>query len=330
MTSAALAGWFAENDIPLEGEPELALIAGGHSNLTYRVNDTYVLRRPPRGHVLPSAHDVGREHRVIRALEPTAVPVPHSFGLCGDATVLGAPFYVMDLVPGTVVAGHDDGAAYPADARGPACRDLVGVLAAIHDVDVDAAGLGELGRRADYSARQLRRWKRQFHAASTRELPLVDEVHDRLVSAIPPQRRTGLVHGDYRPGNVLLAADGRVNAVLDWELATLGDTMADLGWLTATWREPGEEELIESPAANPGFWSRADLIAEYHRATRYDVSDIAWYQAFALWKLACIAEGVYARYRAGVMGVDGVDVEAQGTRVERLAEAAAAALTTLD
>ncbi|GAA0235079.1 phosphotransferase family protein [Cryptosporangium japonicum] len=324
-----LAGWFAEHGIPLDAEPELTLIAGGHSNLTYRVNDRYVLRRPPRGHVLPSAHDVGREHRVIRALEPTPVPVPHSFGLCEDTAVLGAPFYVMDLVPGTVVAGRDDGAAYPADARGPACRDLVGVLAAVHDVDVDAVGLGELGRRAEYGARQLRRWRRQFHAAA-RELPLVDEVHDRLAAAIPPQRRTGLVHGDYRPGNVLLAADGHVTAVLDWELATLGDTMADLGWLTATWCEPGEEELIESPAANPGFVRRDELIAEYHHRTGSDVSDIGWYQAFALWKLACIAEGVHARYKAGVMGADGVDVEAQGTRVNRLAEAAAAALTTLD
>ncbi|MFG1922934.1 phosphotransferase family protein [Cryptosporangium sp. NPDC048952] len=327
--TTALTAWFDEQGIPLDREPELTLIAGGRSNLTYRVNDTYVLRRPPMSNVLQSAHDVGREHRIISALEPTAVPVPHSYGLCDDPAVLGAPFYVMNLVPGTVVAGTDDGARYPEASRADACRDLVRVQAAIHAVDVDAVGLGELGRKADYSARQLRRWQRQFHASLSRDLPLVDEVHDRLVATIPPQRYTGLVHGDYRPGNVLLGDDGRVTAVLDWELATLGDTMADLGWMTAFWLEPGESELLESPTSNPGYWSRDEVIAEYQRSTGRDVSDIGWYQAFAMWRLACIGEGIYARYSSGAMGEGDVDLRAQAQLVERLADAASAALDRL-
>jgi aminoglycoside phosphotransferase (APT) family kinase protein len=325
-TTMQLAAWFAEKGIPLTGDPVLSLIAGGHSNLTYRVTDDggqeYVLRRPPLGHVLQSAHDVGREHRIISALEPTSVPVAHSYGYCDDVDIIGAPFYVMNFVPGTVVASHEDGAEYPPAARPAACAALVKVLASIHTADVDEIGLGELGRKADYAARQLKRWQRQFHASATRELPLVDEVHDRLAAAVPPQRCTGLVHGDYRPGNLLLSPEGRVNAVLDWELATLGDTLADLGYLTATWREPGGPELLQSPTDQDGYWTRTELIDEYEKLTGRDVSDIGWYQAFGLWRLTCIGEGVYARYRAGVMGNDNVDIEAQGERVIHLAEAA--------
>jgi aminoglycoside phosphotransferase (APT) family kinase protein len=325
-----LAAWLARNGIVLVGVPRLTLIAGGRSNLTYRVEDDtggrYVLRRPPIGHVLQSAHDVGREHRIISALVKTGVPVPTPYGFCADETVLGAPFYVMDLVPGTVVASHDDGARYPLDSRRQASLGLLDVLRTIHLVDVDDVGLGTLGRRESYCQRQLRRWRRQFHATSSRELPIIDELHDQLAKAIPPQRFTGLVHGDYRPGNVLLSAGGRVNAVLDWELATLGDTLADLGWMAATWRQPGEEEVLESPTAHAGFPSRDELIELYQTKTGRDVSDIGWYQAFALWRLACISEGIFARYSRGVMGDDGYDFEAAGRHVLRLAEAARQAL----
>jgi aminoglycoside phosphotransferase (APT) family kinase protein len=332
--SERLAAWFASAGIPLEGNPQFTLIAGGRSNLTYRVSDPagheYVLRRPPRGHVLQSAHDVGREHRIVTALGPTDVPVPISYGLCTDETVLGAPFYVMNLVPGTVLAGDADGAAYPEAARRAASGDLVDVLARIHQVDVDEVGLGELGRKEGYCERQLRRWMRQLHAPGNRELPIVDEIHGRLAASLPPQRYTGLVHGDFRPGNTLLSDDGRVNAVLDWELATLGDTVADLGWLLATWRHPGEVEIFESPTGHAGWLRREQLAERYARATGRDVSDIGWYIAFALWRLTCIGEGIYTRYRSGVMGDDGFDVEAQGRLVLDLAEASLRALDSVE
>ncbi|MDQ7909073.1 phosphotransferase family protein [Phytohabitans sp. ZYX-F-186] len=331
--TAHLAAWFAGNGIALDGPPRLTLIAGGRSNLTYRVadgtGDRYVLRRPPTGGVLQSAHDVGREYRIITGLATTDVPVPVAHGLCTDETVLGAPFYVMSLVPGTVLAGDEDGAGYPLRARRGASADLVRVLTAIQRVDVDAVGLGDLGRRDSYGARQLRRWLRQFHLTTRRRLPLVEELHDQLERTIPPQRFTGLVHGDFRPGNVLLSPDGHINAVLDWELATLGDTLADLGWLVATWRQPGEAELLESPTAHPGFASREELVAAYQAGTGRDVSDLPWYQAFALWRLACIFEGIFVRYSTGVMGDDGVDPAAEGERVVRLAEAAREAFARL-
>lgn len=333
VDASQLARWFDANGIDLTEPVRLTLIAGGRSNLTYQADDaagrSYVLRRPPMGNVLPSAHDVAREHRIISALDGSGVPVPHSYGLCTDPSVFGAPFYVMNLVPGVVVAVDSEGSEYPVESRTLASIDLVDIMARIHLLDVDEVGLGALGRKEDYGQRQLRRWHRQFHESSDRDLPLVDEVHRRLSSAIPPQKFTGLVHGDLRPGNVLLSPDGRVNAVLDWELATLGDTLADLGWLVATWRMPGEPELLESPTAHPGWLSRAELINRYSERTGHDVSDIGWYRAFALWRLTCIGEGIYSRYRAGVMGNDGFDIEAQALLVVRLAEAAHAALADL-
>ncbi|HUZ25936.1 MAG TPA: phosphotransferase family protein [Streptosporangiaceae bacterium] len=329
-----LAEWFSQQDIPLDGVPRLELIKGGRSNLTYRVVDDeggrYVLRRPPRGHVLESAHDVAREHRVITALAGSRVPVPKSFGLCTDLRVLGAPFYVMNLVPGSVITNDADGATFPLPARTRASRGLMDALAEIHLIDVAAVGLGTLGRKQDYCQRQLRRWQRQFHASTRRDLPLVDKLHDRLVASVPPQRFTGLVHGDYRPGNTLLGDDGSLQAVLDWELATLGDTLADLGWMLGTWREPGEEELFESPTGHEGWLSRQQLLDHYQRRTGRDVSDVGWYIVFALWRLACISEGIYTRYRLGVMGDDGFNVEAQGSLVVRLAEAARDSLDLLN
>jgi len=333
VDSARLGGWFRARGLELHGPVRLELIAGGRSNLTYRVRDDagcrYVLRRPPKGHVLESAHDVGREHRVISALATTPVPVPTSYGLCTDTAIVGAPFYVMNLVPGAVVASDKDGADYPLDARRAASVSLVDVLAEIHRVDVDAVGLGTLGRKESYCERQLRRWQRQFRSSAQRDVPLIDEVHDRLALSVPPQRFTGLVHGDYRPGNTLLSNSGSVQAVLDWELATLGDTLADLGWLASTWREPNERELLESPTGHEGWFSRAEVVERYQLSTGRDVSDIGWYTAFALWRRACIGEGIYARYRGGAMGDDGFDVEAQGRLVIRLAETAKDALESV-
>nr|BFE55608.1 phosphotransferase family protein [Dactylosporangium thailandense] len=322
--------WISGHGIPLDGPARATLIAGGRSNLTYRIEDTagraYVLRRPPTRSAQPRAHDVEREYSVLSCLQGSAVPVPELFGLCSDPSVLGAPFYVMEYVDGVVLTNDDDGAAYPVGSRAAATTSLVDALAAIHELDVDAVGLGQLGRREDYLPRQLARWHRQFHAVSERSLPVIDEVWTRLGATTPPQRYTGLVHGDFRFGNLLVGEDGRARAVLDWELCALGDTLADLGWLTALWREPGEPEVSPSPTGHPGYPTRDSVIDQYGARTGRDVSDIGWYQAFALWRLACIGEGIYARYRDGAMGDTEFDVAAQRDHVVDLAEAAARAL----
>ena len=329
---ALLTRWFADRRISADGPLSLTLIAGGRSNLTYVVRDAagrkYVLRRPPYGSLLPRAHDMEREFTVISALAGTAVPVPGAVALCTDAAVLGAPFYVMDLMPGVVLSDDADGSSFPREVRRPATESLVDVLVALHAIDADAVGLGRLGRRANYLERQLNRWRRQFTEAGGRPLPQVGTIHARLSRSVPPQQASGIVHGDYRFGNVLLGPDGGVTAVLDWELATLGDPLADLGWLAANWREPGAEPLLESPTAHSGWPSRADVVDRYARQTGLDVSCIGWYVAFSHWKLASIMEGVYVRYRRQVMGDDGTDIAAQGELVLRLLTAAEQALDT--
>jgi len=288
-----------------------------------------VLRRPPLGNVLQSAHDMGREHRMIRALEPTPVPVPAPLAFCEDAEVTGAPFYVMSFVDGVVLEGADDAERHlDAPARARAGRSLVDVLADLHQIDPDAVGIGDLGRKDGYVDRQLRRWQAQFEKSRTREIRAMDEAHRLLASRVPPQRRTGIVHGDYRLGNCLVGPDGALRAVLDWELCTLGEPLADLGWVLAWWAEPGEspEHLGRSvPSTAPGFADRATLVERYAERTGADVADVDFYVALAYWKLACIGEGVFARYSAGVMGdVPADDMKAYADRVSALAERALA------
>jgi aminoglycoside phosphotransferase (APT) family kinase protein len=245
--------WFEEH-IPGATAPlDFRLIAGGHSNLTFGVTDAaghdYVLRRPPLGHVLATAHDMGREHRIISALGPTDVPVPPALGLCTDEAVNGAPFYVMGFVDGHVI--RDVGAATTVldeAGRRAAGESIVDVLARIPDVDVDAVGLGDLGKRDGYIARQLKRWYSQFQASNEltkRPVPLVHEIHDRLAASIPEQQGTAIVHGDYRLDNCMVGDDGRVVAVLDWEICTLGDPLADVGLLQVYWTEAGELPVPE-------------------------------------------------------------------------------------
>jgi aminoglycoside phosphotransferase (APT) family kinase protein len=308
-----------------------ALIAGGHSNLTYRVTDAtgrkLVLRRPPLGAVLATAHDMGREHRIIAALAGTGVPVPPALGLCSDPAVNDAPFYVMDFVEGVVL---DVGSTVESHFREAERRGLgqhvIEVLARLHEVDVDAVGLGDLGRREGYVPRQLKRWRTQWEQSKTRELPAMEEVYEALQSGIPPQAGACVVHGDYRLGNMLTSREARIAAVLDWELCTLGDPLADLGYLMNNWAEPGESGpesrgAALAPTSVGGFPTRAEMLADYTARTGRDVSRIDYYRAFSYWRLAAIVEGVLARYLKGVMG-NAANTDAFRAQVDALAGAA--------
>lgn len=321
IDAAAVTAWFAEH-VPAARAPlSFALIAGGHSNLTFSVTDAagtrWVLRRPPLGQVLATAHDMGREHRIISALGPTDVPVPPTVGLCTDETVNGAPFYVMEFVDGRVIRSHAEAEALTPTQRRRAGDSIVEVLAAIHSVDVDAVGLGDLGRKEDYVARQLKRWYTQFQGSDDQVpgglgLPEVHQVHDHLAARIPDQGPATIVHGDYRLDNCMLGDDGSIVAVLDWEICTLGDPLADVGLLWVYWSDPDEDAVMPqaSPTALEGFPRKQELIDRYAAASGRDLSELSYYVAFGYWKLTCIIAGVYARYAGGAMGSVGEDTVA--------------------
>jgi len=336
----AVTAWFRAHVGDVEPPLRFTLVAGGRSNLTYRVDGAsggaVALRRPPVSHVLPTAHDMGREHRILAALAPTAVPVPTPLGLCEDPAVTGAPFYVMTFVEGLVL--RDAGSGGPllpaAAARRAAGLGLVDTLAALHALDPDAVGLGDLAKREGYVDRQLRRWGRQFAQSATVGVAapgLVERVGADLAARIPPQRRTSVVHGDFRIDNAVLRPDGTVAAVLDWELCTLGDPMADLGTFLDYWGLPadGEPVLGRVPAsALDGFPERDDLTHRYSATSGADVSDVGYFMAFGYWRLACILQGVYARYLGGAGAGDPDSVEHFPATVARLARLAATTLGT--
>ncbi|MGH9292973.1 MAG: phosphotransferase family protein [Acidimicrobiales bacterium] len=331
IDEGATSRWLAEN-VGLLQPVSFELIAGGRSNLTYKVTDaggtSVVLRRPPTAHVLPTAHDMGREHRVVTALGPTAVPVPRTLGYCTDAAVTGAPFYVMEHVTGCVV--RDASSAMEAldeDGRGRASRSLVDVLVGLHAVDFEAVGLGDLGPHYGYISRQLERWHGQFDHSQIEgcaRVDAVDRVYERLVSNLAAGSETTIVHGDYRLDNTILTEGGEVAAVLDWEICTLGDPLADLGTLMVYWAEPGDEmtALGAAPTTAPGFWSRRQLCDRYEAATGRDLSGIDYYTAFAYWRVACILQGVLRRYLGGAAGGDRTGVEHFATQIGVLATAA--------
>ncbi len=283
-------------------------ISRGASNLTFVVTDATgrrtVLRRPPTGHVLASAHDMGREHRVISALNPTPVPVPPALGLCTDPAVNGADFYVMGHVDGSVVFDRSDAMAVDLSLRPVMAESLVDTLADLHSLDPDEVGLGDLGRRDGYCSRQLRRWQRQVDEGSDRDLPMLRMLHDRLAASIPTQQGTGIVHGDYRLDNCIMAADGSVAAVLDWELCTLGDVLIDIAGLVSWWGDTtaAKGRLADMPTSVAGFGTADDVLARYAQRSRRDLSSLDWYVALQFWRLACIIEGVRVRHSAGAMG----------------------------
>jgi aminoglycoside phosphotransferase (APT) family kinase protein len=324
-----LTGWFEARARGVAPPLVFERIAGGRSNLTFAVSDAvgrrWVLRRPPPGPLLPSAHDMAREHRVIAALGATPVPVPPVVGLCDDEAVNGCPFYVMGFVDGVVLRDDETAALVGEDTRRAAAESLVDVLAALHDLDPDAVGLGDLGRRDGYVERLLRRWSKQWASSATRELPVVEEVAERLGRRIPAAGPARIVHGDYGFHNVLVSAEtGAVQAVLDWEICTLGDPLADLGWVLVTWTEPGDTFAAIPNAATvlPGFPVRTELVERYAARSGRDVSDIDYYVALALWKFAVVIEGVYARHASGAYGDADDSWRRWDALVPRIAEAA--------
>ncbi|MDX2381967.1 MAG: phosphotransferase family protein [Acidimicrobiia bacterium] len=336
IRAAEVTQWLESNIDGARGPFRFEVIAGGHSNLTFKVTSAdgehYVLRRPPLGHVLASAHDMGREHRIIAALAGSAVPVAPVKGFCDDPAVNEVPFYVMGFVDGFVLRDIDSAErSLTIASREAASRSMIDTMVAIHAVDIDAVGLGDLGRHEGYIARQLRRWYGQWNQGKTRELPAVDRVHDALLERIPEQGPATIVHGDYRLDNCMVAGDGRVVAVLDWEICTLGDPLADLGLLHVYWTGPADPESswVGGATTAEGFWNRDRLTARYAERSGRDISQLDFYIAFAFWKLACIIEGVYSRYLGGALGQRDaaelepfkVQVEDAAARAERFVEA---------
>jgi aminoglycoside phosphotransferase (APT) family kinase protein len=334
IDEAGVEAWLVEQVDGLRPPFSYHQITGGHSNLPFEVTDAggrrLILRRPPTGPLLPTAHDMAREHRIIAAVGPAGIPAPAALGYCPDPAVTGAPFYVMDFVDGVVLRSPEDVEnAFPRDRRPAIGEDLVEVLARLHAVDPDAVGLGDLSRREGYIARQLKRWYAQYQATRDTQggpdVADIDAVHAALIEDIPEQGRATIVHGDYRLDNTMISADGTVAAVLDWELCTLGDPLADLGQLMVYWTEPGETSPLEhSPTTASGFPSRADLAARYAERSGRDVAALDFYVAFAYWKLACILAGVYARYAAGAHGADAMtDFHSYPATIRYLGEQAA-------
>lgn len=315
IDAPTVTAWLAANVEGATPPFQFDLIEGGRSNLTYLVTASdsakFVLRRPPTGSVLATAHDMEREHRIISAVGLTEVPVPAALAVCRDVSVTGAPFYVMAHVDGVVLESPERAEPLPLDIRRAAGERLIDVLADLHAVDVDAIGLGDLARREGYIERQVKRWTTQWEHSKTRELPAIDEVAKRLAADLPQQIGVSIAHGDFRFGNMLVnPITGDIAAVLDWELCTLGDPLADVGYLGVYWSDPGEEQLrANDPTGIDGFPTYDELLERYARRTGRDLSNIGYYRAFGAWRLAVISEGVLARYMSGAMGDQDVDSE---------------------
>lgn len=307
----ALRAWLADRLEGLEAPLRFELVAAGGSNLTYRVEDAagrlLALRRPPERSRIRTAHDMSREWRILEALHAhpeVGVPVPAPRAYCADPQVLGAEFYLMDFAEGRILRGPEDAEGLDRGQCRVATESLVDVQVAMHRLDPDAVGLGELGRRGGYVERQLLRWRKQYEAVKTRELPLLEELHARLGGAVPPQQAVGLVHGDFRFDNTVLGTDHRVSAVLDWELCTLGDPVADFVWSILYWSDPGDVGDFGSPSPTryENFPRRAEVVELYAKRSGFDLSHFDYYVAFSWWKMACLVEGVVARLRAGAGG----------------------------
>jgi aminoglycoside phosphotransferase (APT) family kinase protein len=314
----SLASFLPAHGVPVDGALRAELITGGRSNLTYAVSDDarrWVVRRPPLAHVLPTAHDMSREWRVISALQDTGIPVPGAVVFCDDPAVIGAPFYLMEFVDGHVVRDCLP-PEWPATAttRQAMATALVDTLLTLHGVVPGDVGLADFGRPEGFLERQVRRWWQQWEASKTRDLAAIDELHRRLLDGLPRQSAPGIVHGDYRFDNVIYARrdPGRIAAVVDWEMSTIGDPLCDLGLLVVYWvTDPGDPAATALPGGRislgPGFPSREEMIATYSSRTDRDLSQLEWYVALGHYKLAIIAEGINARFLLGMTVGEGFE-----------------------
>jgi aminoglycoside phosphotransferase (APT) family kinase protein len=298
---------------PLSGE----LIAGGKSNLTYAVTDgtnDWIVRRPPLGHVLATAHDMGREYRVMTALQGTDVPVPVTYAMCEDTEVIGAPFYVMQRVEGTPFRRKEELIALGEDRTRTISERLIDTMIALHVVDPASVGLADFGKAEGYLARQVERWKKQLAASYSRDLPLADSLYEQLHATVPAESATGIVHGDFRLDNVLVDENDRPTAVLDWEMATLGDPLTDLA-LMLVYNRLGEAlggDAVTDVSLAPGYLGEMDTVVRYATGTGRDLSGFGFYIGLAVYKLAAILEGIHFRYLQGQTVGPGFDRIGEG------------------
>ena len=303
------------------------LIEGGRSNLTYVVTDgatRLVVRRPPLGHVLETAHDMSREYRVISALADTPVPVPVTYVLCEDAEVIGAPFYVMEWVAGTPYRSAADLEALGREGIAEVSRRMIETLATLHSIDPASVGLADFGRPQGFLERQVRRWTRQLESSHSRDLAGADELIDLLRERLPEEQPPAIVHGDYRLDNLLVDGDHRVAAVLDWEMATLGDPLTDLGLLLVYQRLTRVGTALGNAADAPGYLTEEEMLAVYREVSGRDLADMGFYLGLASFKLAVILEGIHYRFSQGQTVGEGFD--AIGSAVEPLIASGIAAL----
>jgi aminoglycoside phosphotransferase (APT) family kinase protein len=322
---AAVEAWIDENIETLSPPLKWTRLEGGHSNLTYQIEDTNgrqaVIRRPPQGVLLPKAHDMSREWAVISSLGSTPVPVPAALGFCESPDVTGAWFYVMGLIDGHPLYNADDTNRYIPEAKRPTmAMSFIDVLAALHDVDPDDVGLGELGKKENYVGRQLKTWYRSWTSSvepADFDDPRAHELQQFFLNNVPDQGPARVVHGDYGVHNCLVGPDCTIAAVVDWEISTLGDPLADLAYALNQWPDPTDKQppAPEGATAPPGFPTRTQLAERYARQTGRDLSKLDYYVGFNRWKSACIIHGVYARYCEGKKSTDGIDLVEMRERI---------------
>lgn len=297
--------------VPTSGPLRGRVLSGGKSNLTYEIADdtnTWIVRRPPLGHVLATAHDMAREYRVMAALSFTEVPVPTMYAVCDDESVLGVPFYVMERVDGTPYRRAAELIPIGPERTRSISIGLVDTLATLHSVDPADVGLSNFGKPQGFLGRQVKRWKAQLDASSTRDLPLAAELHAQLAAETPTESFGGIVHGDFRLDNVLINSQGRVAAVIDWEMATLGDPLTDLALMLVYDRlavVAADVPEFADVSQAPGFLTEDEIIARYSSRSERDLSGFGFYLGLASFKLAVILEGIHCRYLQGATVGDG-------------------------